>query len=59
MLDVGIFLLVAAIVAVIGVGFGIVVLAPPIGRLLDRPDGDDSPEHASKGDANGDLNPGD
>jgi hypothetical protein len=43
-LDVAIFLLVAAIVAVVGVGFGIVVLAPRIGRLLDRPEPDDVPD---------------
>lgn len=36
-----VFLIVVAIVAVVGVGFGIVVLAPRIGRLLDRADGDE------------------
>jgi hypothetical protein len=57
-LDVAIFLLIVVVVAVVGVGFGIVILAPRIGRLLDNSNGDDSPELASKEDANGELNPG-
>lgn len=32
---------IAAIAAVIGVGFGIVILAPRIGRMLDRSETDD------------------
>lgn len=36
MTDLAIFLFIAAIAAVIGVGFGIVILAPRIGRMLDR-----------------------
>lgn len=39
--DLALFLLVVTIVAVVGVGFGIVVLAPRIGRLLDRAEGDE------------------
>ena len=39
--EVALFLIVVAIVAVVGVGFGIVVLAPRIGRLLDRADADE------------------
>jgi len=38
--ELGVVLLVAVIAAVVGVGFGIVVLAPRIGRLLDRADPD-------------------
>jgi hypothetical protein len=34
-------LLIGAIAAVAGVGFGIVILAPRIGRMLDRADIDD------------------
>jgi hypothetical protein len=41
MLDVAILLVVGAVAAVVGVGFGIVILAPRIGRLLDRADTDD------------------
>jgi hypothetical protein len=41
MADLAVFLVVVAIVAVVGVGFGIVVLAPRIGRLLDRADADE------------------
>lgn len=38
---IGLVLLVAAIAAVVGVGFGIVVLAPHISRALDRAEADD------------------
>jgi hypothetical protein len=41
--DLALFLIIVSIVAVVGVGFGIVVLAPRIGRLLDR---SDEPEDA-------------
>jgi hypothetical protein len=34
-------LLVAAIAAVLGIGFGIVLLAPRIARMLDRADQED------------------
>ena len=44
MADLAIFLFIAAIAAVIGVGFGIVVLAPRIGRMLDR--AEDAPTEA-------------
>jgi hypothetical protein len=37
---VGLVLVVAAIAGVIGVGFGIVVLAPRIGRMLDSAETD-------------------
>jgi hypothetical protein len=40
--DVVLVLLVAALAAVIGLGFGIVVLAPRIGRLLDRAEADEA-----------------
>jgi len=43
--DLALFLIIVSIVAVIGVGFGIVVLAPRIGRMLDRSD-----EHEDAGD---------
>jgi hypothetical protein len=36
MSDIAVFLVIAAIAAVGGLGFGIVILAPRIGRLLDR-----------------------
>jgi len=38
------FLIIVAAAAVIGVGFGIVVLAPRIGRLLDRAESDNAEE---------------
>jgi hypothetical protein len=38
MLDLAILLVIGALAAVIGVGLGIVILAPRIGRLLDRAD---------------------
>ena len=38
MSEVAIVLGVAALAAVIGVGFGIVILAPRITRVLDRPE---------------------
>jgi hypothetical protein len=38
------FLLIAIVAAVVGVGFGIVVLAPRIGRLLDRAESDKDDE---------------
>lgn len=34
-------LLIGAIAAVAGVGFGIVIIAPRIGRMLDRAEADD------------------
>jgi hypothetical protein len=39
--DLAIFAIVVAIVAVVGVGFGIVILAPRIGRVLDRTNADE------------------
>ena len=36
MSEIAIFLVIAAIAAVIGVWFGIVILAPRIGRMLDK-----------------------
>jgi hypothetical protein len=39
--EIAIVLVVAAIAAVAGVGFGIVILAPRIGRMLDRAETDD------------------
>jgi hypothetical protein len=41
--DIAIFLFIVAFVAVAGVGFGIVMLAPRIGRVLDRTDADEGP----------------
>ncbi len=41
MADLVVFLIVVTVIAVVGVGFGIVVLAPRIGRLLDRADADE------------------
>ena len=41
MSEIAIFLVIAAIAAVIGVWFGIVILAPRIGRMLDRTTPDD------------------
>ncbi len=38
---IGLVLLGAAIAAVVGVGFGIVILAPRIARALDRAEADD------------------
>ena len=38
---IGLVLLIAAVAAVIGVGLGIVILAPRIGRMLDRSEADD------------------
>jgi hypothetical protein len=39
--DIPIVLVIAALAAAVGVGFGIVVLAPRISRALDRADADD------------------
>jgi hypothetical protein len=39
--EVVLFLIVVSIVAVVGLGFGRVILAPRIGRLLDRADADE------------------
>lgn len=36
-----IVVVIAVVAAVVGVGFGIVFLAPRIGRMLDRPETDD------------------
>ena len=42
--DLAVFVLIVVVVTVIGVRFGIVVLAPRIGRLLDRPESDKDEE---------------
>jgi hypothetical protein len=42
--DLLVFLLIALVAAVIGGGFGMVVLAPRIGRLLDRQELDSDDE---------------
>ena len=39
--DVVLVLLIGAIAAVAGVGFGIVIIGPRIGRMLDRAEADD------------------
>ena len=38
---IGLVVVIAAVAAVIGLGFGIVILAPRIGRMLDRAETDD------------------
>jgi hypothetical protein len=44
MADLLIVVVIAAIAALGGVGFGIVILAPRIGRLLDRAEPGDEPD---------------
>jgi hypothetical protein len=38
---IGLVLLIAVIATVAGIGFGIVIVAPRIGRMLDRAESDD------------------
>lgn len=38
---IGLVLIIAAVAAVVGVAFGIFLLAPRIGRMLDRAEADD------------------